>query len=92
MANVVYANRGADVRFSFVWPSSLSASSIAVFEPAEVLDGNITLTVDNAALGEVSGVVEWADTYPTAQSLGFRIRVTTGTLDEALPEVRLYFQ
>lgn len=92
MANIVYANRGSDVEFSFVWPRSLSASTIAIFEPASILDGNITLTVDNAAAGEVSGVVEWADTYPTEQSIGFRIQVTTGTLDEALPEIKLYFQ
>jgi len=85
--------RGGDVSFRMIWPGDngqpfdLTGWTVAAFEPHERLIGNIALEISDAAAGEVTGAIEWDDSYTNGAVMGFRVLLTQGEVQMSMPEL-----
>lgn len=91
MNYTVTLQRGSDLVMSGVLrnadgtPINLTGYTVDLFEQSRDLNGSVTVT--NAAQGEISIVAEWRDAWPSGRNMSFRVRIATGGRETAWPKV-----
>lgn len=72
--------------FSFQWlggdgqPLDLTGYTLSVAEHYG-LDGRVTVSIDDAATGRISGGIVWASSIPDGMQAWFRLRLTKAGAD-----------
>lgn len=98
MVPVIPLNRGSSVSFAFTWPdgagggADVSGYDIVPYDVHPDLEGHLTLTWVNAALGTGTGTVAWQEDMPEGKIMAFRIRLVPkpafpALLPVATPEI-----
>jgi hypothetical protein len=73
--------------FAFAYPNpaggvlDLTGYSVSVAESSPGLDGQVTVAITNAAAGEVSGTITWAEAVPDGLQSWFRLQFTKSGAD-----------
>ena len=91
-------NRGSDLNLQLRFedgegdPIDLTGYTVAAFEAHAKLAPHLTLTISNAAYGEVIGRIEWSDAMPTGNIMSFRVRVSKDGSDISSPLIMVPVQ
>ena len=98
MTNTVKINRGSARSVKIIWPGSpttpmdLPGWTVSVFEPHPALDGHLTLTITDAAAGEISGALDWQDDMPMRDEMTFRAKIVNGSANMTTPLITFEVQ
>lgn len=89
------ANRGSDITGTIVWPDvsgpfNLTGWTISGFEVSSLLEPLLTLTVTNAAAGEITYRIEWASFVP-GTVFTFQVMRTQGINQATLPAMTVTY-
>lgn len=93
---VLTLNRGSDLDFTVIWPDgpgdaapplNLTGFTVDAFDPHPALVGQLTLTITDAAAGQITGRIEWADDMPPGAIMAFSIRIAQGADATATPPI-----
>ncbi len=77
-------NRGSDLRARMTFadaagaPVDLTGYTVAIYEPHPAIADHLSAQITDAAAGEVTLTMQWADAMPTGRIMHFRVRVTAG--------------
>lgn len=91
MSQTLTIYRGTDIRHRAVvtdaeqTPIDLLGYTVALFEASPELGATVTVT--NAAAGEVEVSAEWRDEWKSGNRLSYRLRVSVNGRDTAWPPV-----
>lgn len=85
-------NKGSDLNFVVVWgigaePMNLTGYSVDFIDAHRRLQDHLTLSISNAAAGEISGRIDWDDQMPPGRSMHFRVRMTSGEDTITTPQI-----
>ena len=82
MSDSLIINAGSDLDLTFTWPSgvagqgaNLTGYTVDLFEASAHLVGLLSVALTNAAQGEITITLTWADTIPLGRSSYFRFRL-----------------
>lgn len=89
-------NKGSDLRFEIVWPSApgddappanITGHTLDLFECTPVLQSNMTVSIGNAANGQIIGRITWNNAFPVGRQMSFILRKFDGIDRIALPAI-----
>jgi hypothetical protein len=82
MSDSLVINAGSDMNLTFTWPSevagqgaNLTSYTVDLVDVSAHLVGLLSVALTNAAQGEITITLTWADTIPLGRSSYFRIRL-----------------
>jgi hypothetical protein len=82
MSDSLVINAGSDLNLTFTWPSgvagqgaNLTSYTVDLVDVSAHLVGLLSVALTNAAQGEITITLTWADTIPLGRSSYFRVRL-----------------
>ena len=93
MSSTFPVNKGSDLEFSFNWPdgsggnANLTGYTAEAFGVNSLLFANTTVTLTTPATGLITVHIEWSDLINTQSPLGFRVKISLGTVDKTTNEL-----
>jgi hypothetical protein len=96
--SVFELNLGSDLTQKWHWDNGeggnadLTGYSIEVFKPDAAIEPYITATITDAATGEITLRVEYADTFRVGQKMKFRLRISMGSEQQSTNELGVIYK
>lgn len=92
----ILINRGSDLTFTGTWRDengaamNLTGWAIADYDTVLVIQGKLTVSWINAALGTYTVTMQWDDRI--GSSVQFRLKISSGTTDITSPLIKVDVQ
>lgn len=85
-------NKGSDLNFKVTWPEgtgrkNLTGYTVELYDHSAGLEQYLTLGITDPLQGEISGRLDWDESFTIGRNFRFRIRIVLGAETTSTPPI-----
>jgi hypothetical protein len=90
--SALLVNKGSDLNFKITWPEgtgrkNLTNYIVELYDHTEGLDQHLTLTITDPNNGEITGRLNWNESFAMGRNFKFRVRINLAGETSSTPPI-----